>query len=102
MAVCRYSGTSAPTVRRYIVHLQDRRNKYEGNRFRRAAREPLSTHTVFGHAVRLKAFASWLAAEGYTEGNTLQGVPQPKKRKTVIDALSQEEIARLGWCGPLR
>ena len=35
----------ASGVRRYIVHLQDRRNKYEGNRFRRTAQEPLSTQT---------------------------------------------------------
>ena len=82
-------------VRRYIVHLQDRRNKYEGNRFRRTAQEALSTHTVFGHAATLKAFASWLAAEGYTQGNALQGVPQPKKRKTVVSALNQDEISRL-------
>ena len=85
----------ASSVRRYIVHLQDRRNKYERNRFRRTAQEPLSTHTVFGHAATLKAFASWLAAEGYTEGNALQGVPQPKKRKTVVNALSQDEITKL-------
>ena len=82
-------------VRRYIVHLQDRRNKYEGNRLRRTAQEALSTHTVFGHAATLKAFASWLAAEGYTQGNALQGVPQPKKRKTVVSALSQDEISKL-------
>jgi site-specific recombinase XerD len=87
-------------VRRYTVHLQDRRTKYEGNRLRRTAHEALSSHTVFGYVATLKVFAAWLAAEGYTEGNVLAGVPQPKKRKTVIAALSQDEIARFVACVP--
>jgi site-specific recombinase XerD len=83
------------SVRRYTVHLQERRIKYEGNRLRRTVGEPLSSHTVFGHVATLKAFASWLAAEGYTDENVLRGVPQPKKRQTVINALSQDEIKKL-------
>ncbi len=83
------------SVRRYTVYLQERRVKYEGNRLRRTNGEPLSSHTIFGHVATLKAFAGWLAAECYTDDNILKGVPQPKKRQTVINALSQDEIQKL-------
>jgi integrase/recombinase XerC len=86
---------SVETVRRYTVHLQERRLKYPGNRLRRAVGEGLSTHTIFGCVATLGVFASWLAQEGYTDGNVLEGMPRPKKRKTVISALSKEEMERL-------
>ena len=86
---------SVETVRRYTVHLQERRLKYAGNRLRRAVGEGLSTHTIFGYVATLGVFASWLAQEGYTDGNALEGMPRPKKRRTVISALSQQEMERL-------
>lgn len=86
---------TAESVRRYTVHLQERRIKYDGNKLRRVTGEALSSHTIFGHVATLKAFAGWLASEGYTEDNVLKGVPQPKKRQTVINALSQDEIQKL-------
>lgn len=86
---------TADSVRRFIVHLQERRVKFERNHLRRIVKEPLSTHTIFGYVATLKVFAVWLAAEGYTAENVLRDVPQPRKRKTVIAALNQDEIRKL-------
>lgn len=86
---------TAEGVQRFTVHLQGRRVKYPGNQFRRVVGEGLSSHTIFGYVATLGVFATWLALEGYTDRNVLQGLPRPKKRKTVIGALSQGEIQRL-------
>lgn len=86
---------SVENVRRFTVHLQDRRVKYPGNPLRRVAGQGLSSHTIFGYVATLGVLATWLAQEGYTDRNVLEGLPRPKKRKTVISALSQKEIQRL-------
>jgi len=85
---------SAPAARRFTVYLQALRVKYAGNCLRRTVGEELSSHTVFGYVATLGVFAGWLA-RGYTKANVLEGVPRPKKRKTMISALSQPEIERL-------
>jgi site-specific recombinase XerD len=43
----------------------------------------------------LRAFASWLHSEGYTETNRLQAVKPPKIQSKVIQVLTDEEIRRL-------
>ncbi|OFW64823.1 MAG: hypothetical protein A2Y74_06320 [Actinobacteria bacterium RBG_13_63_9] len=86
---------SADSVRRYTVHLQGRRVKFENNPLRRTVGQALSSQTVFGYVATLGVFATWLAAEGYTRSNLLQGVPRPRKRKTAVSGLSREEIERL-------
>jgi len=86
---------TADSVRRYTVHLQGRRVKFENNPLRRTVGQALSSQTVFGYVATLGVFATWLAAEGYTRGNLLRGVPLPRKRKTAVSGLSREEIERL-------
>ena len=86
---------SADSVRRYTVHLQGRRVKFENNPLRKTVGQALSSQTVFGYVATLGVFATWLAAEGYTRSNLLQGVPRPRKRKTAVSGLSREEIERL-------
>ncbi len=83
---------SADSVRRYTVHLQGRRVKFENNPLRRTEGQALSSQSVFGYVATLGVFATWLAAEGYTRDNILRGVPRPRKRKTVVSGLSRGEI----------
>ena len=59
-------------VREFVLHLQGREDKYERNPFVPTRHEKLSSHTIQGHVRVLKAFASWLCQEGYTDDNVLQ------------------------------
>jgi hypothetical protein len=65
-------------VREFVLHLQGREDKYERNPFVPTRREKLSSHTIQGHVRVLKAFASWLCQEGYTDDNVLQRYRLPK------------------------
>lgn len=58
-------------------------------------REGLSSHTTQGHVRALKAFASWLCEEGYTETNVLQRYRLPKARRVEPEWLREDEIERL-------
>lgn len=43
----------------------------------------------------LRAFSSWLAAEGITDGNVLAGLKAPRPGKRIVPRLSDEDIAAL-------
>jgi len=82
-------------VREFVLHLQEREDKYERNPFVPTRREKLSSHTIQGHVRVLKAFASWLYREGYTDDNLLGRQRLPKARRIEPEWLTQEEIERL-------
>jgi site-specific recombinase XerD len=82
-------------VREYVLYLQDRNEKYARNPFAPTRQEKLSSHTIQGHVRVLKAFASWLYQEGYTDLNLLQRYRLPKARRIEPEWLQQEEIERL-------
>jgi site-specific recombinase XerD len=82
-------------VRGYVLYLQERNVKYERNRFAPTRHEKLSSHTIQGHVRVLKAFASWLYREGYTDDNLLGRFRLPKARRIEPEWLTHEEIERL-------
>jgi len=82
-------------VREFVLHLQGREDKYERNPFVPTRHEKLSSHTIQGHVRVLKAFASWLYREGYTDDNLLGRQRLPKARRIEPEWLTQEEIERL-------
>src|SRR3972149_4835564 len=82
-------------VREFVLHLQGGGDKYGRNPFVPTRHEKLSSHTIQGHVRVLKAFASWLYREGYTDDNLLQRCRLPKARRIEPEWLTQEEIERL-------
>ena len=68
------------TVREYIIHEQEKN---------------LSPYTIQGKVRALKAFASWLLNEGYTEDHLLKNLKIPKAPKNLIEPLTQDEIDSL-------
>jgi site-specific recombinase XerD len=74
------SEFNLPNVRDFIVHEQNRR---------------VSPYTVQGKARALKAFSSWLYAEGYTTDNLLAGLKLPKAPIKMIEPLTVIEIEQL-------
>jgi integrase/recombinase XerC/integrase/recombinase XerD len=67
-------------VREFIIHEQER---------------GLSPYTVQGKVRALKAFSSWLLAEGYTLENRLASMRSPKVPSTIIEPLADDEIEKL-------
>jgi site-specific recombinase XerD len=56
-------------ARAHIAHLQSRTTRSENHPLTPAKEGGLSPYTVHAHARTLKAFASWLADEGFTAAN---------------------------------
>lgn len=82
---------SLPNVRAYIADLQDRGELYLNNpRVRRAGK--LSSAYIQGFVRALRAFASWLYEDGYTETNILKALRPPRIQQKVVEVLSDEEI----------
>jgi site-specific recombinase XerD len=81
-------------AREWVVHLQTRPNLHDSQR-------RLSDYTVRGRAAALSAFASFLAEDGYTDGNVLASFTLPKLGKRYLVVLDEEEIDRvLAACNP--
>ena len=66
-------------VRQFIIHEQGRQ---------------VSPYTVQGKARALKAFSSWLYAEGYSSDNSLVKLKLPKVPIKIIEPLTADKIAR--------
>lgn len=65
------------SVREFIVHEQAR---------------AVSPYTVQGKVRALKAFSSWLMAEGYTSENVLSNIKLPKVPLKIVEPLTPAEI----------
>ena len=74
------SELNATTARQFVISEQGR---------------GLSPYTVQGKVRALKAFSSWLFAEGYTQDNLLANVKLPKVPTKLIEPLSAGEIDSL-------
>jgi site-specific recombinase XerD len=68
------------TVREFIIYEQGRR---------------VSPFTVQCKVRALKAFSSWLCAEGYTTENLLANIKLPKAPMKIVQPLTPEEIEKL-------
>lgn len=82
-------------VRGYVVHLQERTDRHPNNPRMHPKQGGLSSAYIQGFVRALRAFSSWLFAEGHTESNRLQPLKPPKIQKKVIPVLSDEEMRRL-------
>ncbi len=82
-------------VREYILSLQARDTKFDRNPFIGGRPGKLAAETIRGYVRTLKAFASWLFDEGYTDLNVLQRYRLPKAQKKEPVWLTQEEIVLL-------
>ena len=79
------------TIRHYILFLRHK-PKYLGHPYTPKQSTPLSPCTVQCHVRALKAFSSWLYAEGYTAENRLKNLKLPKVPMKMIEPLTPEEI----------
>lgn len=73
-------------AREWVVHLQTRPNLHDSQR-------RLSDYTVRGRAAALSSFASFLAEDGYTEGNVLASFTLPKLGKRHLVVLDEDKIS---------
>ncbi len=82
------------TARHYILYLQQRPNlnKYADGL---GQESHLSPTTVQDHVRALKAFASWLFDDGYTDTNRLQNLKVPKAPTIIITPLKPLEIKKI-------
>jgi len=88
------SGFNIDTVREYIIYLRNK-PKFEGHPHTPAQTESISPKTVQCHVRALKAFSSWLYAEGYTIDNRLKNLKIPKAPVLVVEPLAPEEIKKV-------
>lgn len=82
-------------VREYILSQQARDKKFERNPFAETRPGKLAAETIRGCVRTLKAFASWLYEEGYTDWNVLQRYRLPRAQKKEPVWLTQEEMERV-------
>ncbi|HEY86571.1 MAG TPA: tyrosine-type recombinase/integrase [Dehalococcoidia bacterium] len=88
-------------LRQYVLYLL-KKNKYHGHPITPEKAEPVSAATVHGHVRTLRAFFSWLVAEGFIEASPARDLKRPKVCQKVMSTLSDEEIrAILGVLAPL-
>lgn len=88
------SAFSMDTVRGYILYLQHK-PKFKGHPYTPEQSKLLSPRTVQCHVRALKAFSSWLYAEGYISENRLKNLKIPKAPVTGIEPLTPEEIKKI-------
>ena len=89
------AAVNAESARAYIVHLQDRTDRHAGSPFVKNPAGKLSTAYIHGCVRAIRAFASWLYAEEYTDSNRLRIVKPPKVQQKVVPVLTDPEIRAL-------
>ncbi len=94
----RLADLTVDAARGYIVFLQNRNDRFAANPYIIHKEGKLSSAYINGCVRSLRAFANWLFAEGYTDGNRLQPVKPPKVQKKVMQVLSDEEVQELLGC----
>jgi site-specific recombinase XerD len=65
---------------------------FEGHPYTPQQDKPVSARTVQCHVRALKAFSSWLHAEGYSTENRLKNLKLPKAPAGLVQPLTAEEI----------
>ncbi len=91
---CDVTAFEIDTVREYILYLKQK-PIFRGHPCALKQAPLLSARTVQGHVRTLKAFSSWLYAEGYTAENRLQNLKLPKAPATIMEPLTREEIKKI-------
>jgi len=81
-------------LRRFNLHLQDRQ-RFAKHPFTKPQGGHLSGHTINGYMRALRAFWSWLEAEGFIERNPFSVLKIAKVPRRVIPTFSAEQLASL-------
>jgi integrase/recombinase XerC/integrase/recombinase XerD len=89
------ADVSIPTVREYVADLQDRTTRHVNSPFYKTHEGKLSSTYIHGIVRGLRAFASWLHEDGFTETNVLRPLKPPKFQQKVTEVLTDEEVHRL-------
>lgn len=91
---CHLSAISLDIIRGYVLYLRHK-PKFKGHPFTPTQADYLSPRTVQCHVRALKAFSSWLYAEGYTPENRLKNLKIPKAPVAVVEPLTPGEIKKV-------
>lgn len=83
--------------RKFIFHLQNDVTRWEDSPFIHDNKR-LSPFSIQGYVRAIKAFWSWLNAEGFITANTMAALRVPKAPKKVANTFSSEQIQRLLKC----
>src|SRR3954465_2446835 len=86
---------SVASVRAFIADLQSRTMIHANNPYSPNRAQPLSSSYVQGFARALRAFASWLYEDGYTDTNILKNLKPPKIQQKVKEPLTDSEVRKL-------
>ncbi len=89
------ADVSITNVRSFIVELQERTTKNVNNKHWLIKEGKLSSSYVQSFARALRAFATWLMEDGFTETNVLRTLKPPKIQQKVKEVLTDEEVQRL-------
>lgn len=81
-------------IRAFIRYLQTETCRWENHPNMRQD-ERLSPYSIHGYVRAIKAFWSWLYAEGYLITNTMTGLKPPRVPKKVIATFSTEQIQKM-------
>jgi len=82
------------TARGYILYLKQK-PRFQGHPYTPTQPNLLSPKTVQCHVRALKAFSSWLHAEGYIADNRLQNLKLPKAPVTITEPLTPDETKKI-------
>lgn len=82
-------------ARSFVAQLQSREQRYEDHPFLEPRAGGLSPNTIHGYVRALKAFGSWLQAEGIVAHDPFGKLKRPKTPQPVIKILSEDEIRTL-------
>ena len=85
-------GTSE--ARQFVFHLQNDVRRWETSPYVNDSRG-LSSFSVHGYARTIKAFWSWLLAEGYISHNPMVKLRLPRTENKVIPTFSLEQVKKL-------
>jgi len=71
------------------------KTRYDNHLHRDQVQGGLAPQTIHGFVRSLRAFASWLEAEGYTEDNIFKAIKPPKIPQVLMQPLTEDEIRRI-------
>lgn len=86
---------SLASAREFIAQLQARQTRYAHHPLAPEREGGLSPQTVHGYVRCLKVFTAWLTDEGFLPQNVLLKLRRPKVPETMIEVLSDKEIASI-------
>jgi site-specific recombinase XerD len=81
-------------IRAFILHLQQKRC-FSNHPFSHPQERGLSSHTVNCYLRSIRAFWSWLAAEGIVDINPFTHVRLPRTQKKIIPTFSPNQVFQL-------